>query len=182
MTRTIRTVVDGILVTGEVISRTRSDLVVSIKRPYANLTVTAHLPAMVRSNANFAGPYGGERAKELLLELYELGRSIETRLPMLQKAYAEHLEEVRRIGAETAIRDEYDIERRRLKLSLENGSIDQATYQQAVGRLRSATEASEYEAEALWLSFLHEWIPLAFAAEPEELRAVLAGEVALLAG
>jgi hypothetical protein len=166
-------------VEGVITTRTAGDLVVAITRPYQHLTATAHLPVMARPKRSFVGHHGDERAREMLLELFQLGRFLEMKLPILRRAYAEHLESLRQAEANKAIRDEYLSERRRLKQSLNAGSINQRTYQESMARLRKEHEAAEYDSDAAWLSFLAEWIPDAFSAEPEEIRAVLAGDVAL---
>jgi hypothetical protein len=179
-TDTIHIEVDGDLVVGEITARTAGDIVISITRPYRNLTSSAHLPVMARPKIDYTGPHGNERAYEMLLELYRLGRFLDTNLRFLRRAYAEYFEEVRDFTAEMPIREAYHVKRSQLKRSLTDGLIDQTTYQYALGRLRGSKEKAAHVTEVQWLTFLHEQIPSAAAAEPDEIRAILADEVELV--
>ena len=73
---TVKTIVDGVEVEGEVI-RSRFDFTVIMTKPFKGLTGGSHIPMILRLHEVdgrpyvFDGAYGDRRILEILRELYE---------------------------------------------------------------------------------------------------------------
>ncbi len=75
---------DGTEVKGKFISRTSRDIEVEITSPYKNLSTGLHIPYFMANKRSYNGKYGEIRAKDILKELYEIGKDIKKILLLIK--------------------------------------------------------------------------------------------------
>ena len=139
---------EGVRVEGEVIHRSRRDIVLRIVSSYQGLTAGQHIPAIapIPPEYNYQGPLGAETAASLLRGLYRLGRLIEENKPMLRSRAAEMNAAIERLdqdrfSPESVLREI----RRDLRIQLRDGSLDNKVYQQLLVQARKKVEARQRE-------------------------------------
>ncbi len=85
--------VEGVEVEGAILHRTPCDIVVEILSPYQGLKGKSHIPYFMTMD-NFIGPFGDERARTLLEDLYLCGRFLYPNLESLRSMWAELQEQL----------------------------------------------------------------------------------------
>lgn len=85
--QSIQIKVDNKTVEGLITTRTASDIVVTITKPYVTLVDTCHIAYFARAHCTFEGEYGDKTANDLLESLYEMGKYLEDNLKRIKPDY-----------------------------------------------------------------------------------------------
>ena len=148
--------VNGQLVVGEIVFRSRRDIEVRIISPFINIWFTRHIPTFAGSVVSYLGEHGEETARELLRSCYELGRFLDRQMAPLWEAWARHLEAAAAlVPPENFGRDAFLARRRALRSMVKAGELKPGEYQAALSQLKKANvdfEDAQCHAIKVWLA------------------------------
>lgn len=158
-----------------VMARSPSDLSVQITRPYVHLATGSHIMYLARPYRSFEGDYGDLRAREMLEELYRLGRYLDEHLEEIEALYRKKGQARRRHPTED-VQETFKQKRRRLRRELRDGDLTAVEYQQRLEALRGKREERGRRLDAMSFHFWETVLPedLVHLA-PDNLPAVLNG-------
>ena len=167
--------IDGKQVKGEITLLEKGDLCIKITSPYTGHETSTHVPALARGHVSFTEPddklndYGAKRAQELLEELYRFLVYFDENRTVLERRYVEMTERARGLE-DTFFSDErFAEEKRKLKMQLKAGDIDNTAYQKRLTPLRESNERLEAERYLLWDEFVEENFPDGIPLVPQNL-------------
>jgi hypothetical protein len=133
MKTAVKTEIDGVPVTGKIISRKSYRLIVEITSPFSGLTKTAFAEPHVTQNRSFLKEYGDESARKLLEDLYRTSLYIHTNIEEVKLLHAHLLMEKKKIREQIEI---YHAKEKGLKEAFEHGTHTEKECQQEMKLIR----------------------------------------------
>lgn len=126
-------------VDGQVSGNSR-DLSVEIRKPYQNLSLGLHIPYFAMGVSSYFGPYGYERSKDLLEQLYRIAEYVERKQDILRVQLAQSRSEIATATKGRLTMTSFRKARLKLRKQLKEGVIDNIEFQRRIGRMRREAE------------------------------------------
>jgi uncharacterized membrane protein len=160
----VKLLINGIEVEGIVI-RTLYDFNIKIVKPYKNLSGGLHIPHFAREHMSFKGEYGDKRIRDLLKELYILGKYLEDEMEHLKEKINYIDDNCADSSLEMIDENTFKTKRITLKERLRSGEIDNKEYQKLLTQLRKKYKLWEQKNRELMDSFFEENFPMVVPVE-----------------
>ena len=178
--------VNGQLVVGEIVFRSRRDIQVRIVSPFINISFTRHIPTFAPSVISYLGEHGDETARDLLRSCYELGHYLDRHLARVREAWARHLDAASALVPPAYYgRDAFLARRKDLRSSLKQAQMTPAQYQTELSQLKKAHLDFDNAQHHAVRTFLGEHFPSRLENDAdlaEKVIPILEGRVALRPG
>jgi len=133
MKTVVKIEVDGVSVTGKIISRKSYRLIVEITSPFSGFTNTAYIEPSATQNRSFLKEYGDESAGKLLEDLYRTCLYIHNNIEEVKLMHAHLLMEKKKIWEQIEI---YHTKEKGIKEAFEHGTLTEKDCQQEMKLIR----------------------------------------------